>query len=164
MALNWFRRNGVGNLPKRPLGLLIASMKHRFTDRHRALGSRRRRERPLPEEPHAKGGRSAEGNASAKEELARALRWMKDLPSKQRWPLYYHAFRGLSLEETARALGTTPKAVEKQVAEARRTLRQMYERAGLALPGVARMKKGRRAARKTEPKAKGLRPLRRPRL
>jgi len=65
-----------------------------------------------------------ERTTTGKEELARALEVMKDLPSRQREVLYLSAFEGLASAEIADVLAMTREAVKASLSLARKKMRE----------------------------------------
>jgi RNA polymerase sigma-70 factor (ECF subfamily) len=61
---------------------------------------------------------SPEDGVSGRQRLAQAAAAIADLPPKTRRAFELHKLRGLTQEETARALGVSRKTVEKQISSA----------------------------------------------
>jgi RNA polymerase sigma-70 factor (ECF subfamily) len=97
---------------------------HKVADAHRSAA--RNRSEPVPEVPDApETGAGPEQRAMQGELSARMAELLKTLPDKQREILVLRVVVGLSAEETADAVGSTPGAVRVAQHRALTRLRQL---------------------------------------
>jgi RNA polymerase sigma-70 factor (ECF subfamily) len=64
--------------------------------------------------------------AQERDEVARAVAAMDELPVKQRQVLYLRACEGLSIDEIAAVLEVTPGSVKSNLSLARKTMRRRF--------------------------------------
>jgi len=92
-----------------------------------------RKQRPVPVESldsTAAGGPDGEASLSEAQTRARISALMARLPDRQRMALVLRIYEELSYREIAQTLSLSPKAVERLLHRARRTLRDLVEAEG----------------------------------
>jgi len=91
---------------------------------------------------------SPERQLEDRDELNRLAAAIAALPPKCRETLLLRRVEGLSQKETAKRLGVSEKAVEKNMARSLRALMDIFGRGGKSAPGASRKSKGDTAPQK----------------
>ncbi|HYV16050.1 MAG TPA: RNA polymerase sigma factor [Conexibacter sp.] len=99
---------------------------------------RRRRATPSPLDAHAPASGSVAATVEGRERLATLVADIQTLSERQRAALVMRELSGLSIEEIAAALATTPGAAKQALFEARGALHELAEGRAMDCEGVRR--------------------------
>jgi RNA polymerase sigma factor (sigma-70 family) len=99
---------------------------------------RRRRATPSPLDEHAPASGSVAATVEGRERLATLVADIQTLSERQRAALVMRELSGLSIEEIAAALATTPGAAKQALFEARGALHELAEGRAMDCEGVRR--------------------------